>query len=184
MAAAGRVPSGTGAIASATEEVRMDEIDLFDWAAGVLASVTQPEPEPLIKVGDRVISWHVRNEDGATWQGPGDDPRFVQWGMGVFSGELPTLKCEMADVAPYGTPLADAKDPRIVVVKGKKPGPWYPGNWNLQIRYGDRVFNDWFRTKGDGVNKGRSVLAVLDWHDAAAEAATDQWKPLVDAMSG
>lgn len=98
----------------------------------------------------------------------------------------------MDQVAPADTAIGK-RDLRVVVEKrpsSEKPGPWV-GNYRLQVDLGDgRKRTDWFSKAGDAKATGLRMVAIADWHreaaeraDAAAEAAVDPWKPVVDAMS-
>lgn len=122
---------------------------------------TVPAAAPA--VGELVISW---------WD---DRP--------VFYGGLPregvetyarygtpytqrTRFCDPGRVAPATTPLAASNDPRLTVVKGRKPHPWLDGPWNLTHPGADAP--EWFRTKREALDAGMRRLAIGD-HVAARE---------------
>lgn len=166
----------------------MDELEEFCQAMQeqvAAAAAAAAQPEPLIKPGDVVIGAGYP-ETGCIWLGEPQDSRFSTYKMGIWTQDKPELECPVTNVAPLGTPLADAKDERLHVEQmPKKPAPWLAGKWRLRVPQLDTIqpHERWFATKKDAVEYGRVWLAIIDFHNAAAEAKTDRWKPLVDAMS-
>lgn len=165
----------------------MDELDLLvramdDLVAGLVAA--EAPRVALIEVEQHVMGAGF-GEKGARWMGPSDDPRVASMRVS-FGAELSEVCCEMTTVAPYGTELADPKDPRLDILQAlKKPASWLAGKWRLRVPQLDSIapHEGWFATRKDAVAYGRVHLAVVDFHNAAAEAAVDQWRPMVDAMS-
>jgi hypothetical protein len=135
-----------------------------------LASL-EPQPETpvvgtytMVRVGDTVIAWDMTtsvtyggvDEHGSTFT--------IVIGRGVNSM---TVLCPPDRVAPAGTPLADAKDPRLSIEKGK--GPSWLGNWRLNVP-ANRIGGSWHKTKRDAVAEGQRRLAIADWHTAHDDA--------------
>jgi hypothetical protein len=156
--------------------------------AGVYAPAAPEQVHPMVYAGQKVITWHTADENAIVWMGEDpDDPArsLIRLNIGLRSNNIGShIYCPYEDVAPAGTPLVDAKDPRIDIQNLPKPGPWLPGRWRLNVPMNDgRTHEKWFRTKREAYRYGQVWLTVLDFHNAVAESTTDPWKELIDAMS-
>lgn len=135
------------------------EIDMDAVAAAVSAAVVSEQPERWTpQVGEKVIHWGW--EATLPWGGPGE-----HGGEQLVIGATTSVLCSPDRCAPADTPLADPKDPRLVVRKGKKPGAWLAGDWVLELPGRTAT---WHKTKRNATAAGRRRLAILDFHAARA----------------
>lgn len=133
------------------------QIDVQGLDEAVAAALAGP---PGASVGDTVIAWGATTT--LTYGGPdrhGSSFTLVI-GRGVNSM---TVLCPPDRVAPADTPLADAKDPRITVVRLARP-TWSGAKWRLDLDIdGGAASGSTHATKRDAVNEGQRRLAIADW---------------------
>jgi hypothetical protein len=142
------------------------QLDMSALGGAVAAAIAAEAAIPAgIGIGEDVIAWEVGSV--VTYGGPDEHgSRFIMV-IGVGKNAM-TVKCPPEHVAPAGTPLADAKDPRIVV--SKRQGWALAGQWLLDLP-GQR--RSQHKLKKDAVEAGRRRLAILDWHAAQASAPAE-----------
>lgn len=106
------------------------------------------------------------------YKGESDNPRFVRIGFSMGHGGHPNLRASFESVAPADIEIP-AKSDRVNVIKHeKKPFPWAAGRWQLEVngeRYG------YHKTKRDATAEGLRRVAIMDWHEAQLDAATEAY---------
>lgn len=108
-------------------------------------------------------------QDGTfIYKGEPDDPRFVRIGFSMGHGGHPNLRASFESVAPADIEIP-AKSDRVSIIKhDRKPFPWVPGRWQLEVdgeRYG------FHKTKRDATAEGLRRVAIMDWHAAQEQEA-------------
>lgn len=115
-----------------------------------------PDTNTTIDIGDTVIARMAEN--AVTYGGPDKHGSAFTMVIGRGVNSI-TVLCPPTSVAPADTPLADAKDPRIKVVKRAT----FSGNWWLDL---PDLPGSPHKTKKAAVNEGQRMLAIADWHAA------------------
>jgi hypothetical protein len=146
-------------------QVRATDDPAYDEAEQQAAEQSAAAAVPALpQVGDTVITRFDKKP--VTWDGPSDSG-WTSLSFGIGSGEAPKRKCSVEDVAPADTPLADAKDPRIVVEKANARAygvyDTKPQAYRVTLPNGNHA---WESLKRDAVETARRAFAIADWHAA------------------
>lgn len=135
-------------------------IDIQAMGAAVTTALAAANDGPA--VGDTVITWMA--QEPVTYGGPDAHGSSFVMVIGVGKNGM-TVKCPPDRAAPADTPLADAKDPRIQVVRLARSS--FHGSWQLRLDVdGPAALPSTHKTKTAAVNEGQRRLAIVDWHAA------------------
>lgn len=123
-----------------------------------LAALESAVDKTIAEVGALVISWD--NEKPVEYGGPDPHGSSLVYVIGRGQGGM-TVLCPPNRVAPANTTLTHPSDPRIDVFKGKRPAPFFHGDWCLSL---PGLKTTWHKTKREAMAAAVRRLAILDWH--------------------